>query len=84
AITFAKEKFHDQMAQERAVRKQFQLLTVERERKLGDANIYFYDGSNLLGEDAHEVPLTVSIRLLLGFLRMANGLAPVLQKILTD
>nr|WP_261306432.1 SGNH/GDSL hydrolase family protein [Paenibacillus andongensis] len=83
-ITYAKDKFQDQMAQDRAERKQFQLQTVEREREMGDANIYFYDGSNLLGEDAHECTVDGVHPTDLGFLRMANGLAPVLQKILTD
>ncbi|NRF92964.1 SGNH/GDSL hydrolase family protein [Paenibacillus frigoriresistens] len=83
-IIYAKDKFHDQMAQDRAERKQFQLRTVEQRRELGDANIYFYDGSNLLGEDAHECTVDGVHPTDLGFLRMANGLAPVLQKILSD
>ncbi|MDQ0888360.1 hypothetical protein QFZ81_003448 [Paenibacillus sp. V4I9] len=84
SITYAKEKFHDQMAQDRANRKQVQLRTVEQRRELGDANIYFYDGSNLLGEDAHECTVDGVHPTDLGFLRMANGLTPVLQKILTN
>jgi hypothetical protein len=83
-IIYAKDKFHDQMAQDRVERKQFQLRTVEQRRELGDANVYFYDGSQLLGEDAHECTVDGVHPTDLGFLRMANGLAPVLQKILSD
>lgn len=83
-IIYAKDKFHDQMAQDRAERKQFQLRTVEQRRELGDANIFFYDGSQLLGEDAYECTVDGVHPTDLGFLRMANGLAPVLQKILSD
>jgi hypothetical protein len=81
-ITHAKEKFHSQMAQERAERKQIQIRTVEQRRKLDDANIYFCDGSMLLGKDAHECTVDGSHPTDLGFLRMADGLTPVLQRIL--
>lgn len=83
-ITHAKEKFQAQMAQDRADRKQIQIRTVEQARELGDANIYFCDGSQLLGEDAHECTVDGSHPTDLGFLRMADGLTPILQKILAD
>lgn len=83
-ITHAKDKFQAQMAQDRADRKQIQIRTVEQARELGDANLYFCDGSKLLGEDAHECTVDGSHPTDLGFLRMADGLTPVLQKILAD
>jgi hypothetical protein len=81
-ITHAKEKFHSQMALERAERKQIQIRTVEQRRELDDANIYFCDGSTLLGKDAHECTVDGSHPTDLGFLLMADGLTPILQRIL--
>jgi hypothetical protein len=81
-ITHAKEKFNSQMAQDRAERKQIQIRTVEQRRELDDANIYFCDGSKLLGKDAHECTVDGSHPTDLGFLLMAEGLTPVLQRIL--
>jgi lysophospholipase L1-like esterase len=80
-ITHAKERFQSQMAQERAERKQIQIRTVEQCREKGDANIYFCDGSELLGENAHECTVDGAHPTDLGFLRMADGLEPVLQRI---
>ncbi|TXK85186.1 SGNH/GDSL hydrolase family protein [Paenibacillus sp. N3.4] len=81
-ITNAKEKFQPQMAQDRADRKQIQIQTVEQRRALNDDYIYFCDGSKLLGEDAHECTVDGSHPTDLGFMRMADGLTPVLQRIL--
>jgi hypothetical protein len=81
-ITHAKEKFDPQMAQVRAERKQVQIRTVEQRRELDDANIYFCDGAALLGKDAHECTVDGSHPTDLGFLRMADGLTPILQRIL--
>jgi hypothetical protein len=82
-ITHAREKFRAQMAKERADRKHIQKRTVEQRREKGDAHIYFCDGSSLLGEDAHECTVDGSHPTDLGFLRMADGLTPVLQQILS-
>lgn len=82
-ITHAKEKFDASMAQARAERKQIQSQTVEKRRSMNDALVYFCDGSELLGDDAHECTVDGSHPTDLGFLRMADGLTPVLQRILT-
>ncbi|MBD0382973.1 SGNH/GDSL hydrolase family protein [Paenibacillus sp. WST5] len=83
-ITHAKEKFDAQMAQDRADRKQIQIQTVDQRRELGDDNIFFCDGSKLLGEDAFECTVDGSHPTDLGFLRMADGLTPVLKQILSS
>jgi hypothetical protein len=83
-ITHAKEKFDAQMARDRADRRQIQSLAVERQRGKGDTHIYFCDGSKLLGEDAHECTVDGSHPTDLGFLRMADGLTPILQRILAE
>jgi hypothetical protein len=83
-ITHAKEKFDAQMARDRADRRQIQSLAVERQRGKGDTNIYFCDGSKLLGDDAHECTVDGSHPTDLGFLRMADGLTPILQRILAE
>ncbi|OPH57654.1 hypothetical protein BC351_03820 [Paenibacillus ferrarius] len=80
-ITHAKEQFHADMAQERSDRKQIQQRVVEQRREMQDDNIYFCDGSTLLGADAHECTVDGSHPTDLGFLRMADGLTPILQQI---
>ncbi|NQX60851.1 SGNH/GDSL hydrolase family protein [Paenibacillus qinlingensis] len=81
-ITYAKERYSKQLKLEKEERKGVQLRTVEQFRENGDANIYFYDGSTLLGENAHECTVDGVHPTDLGFLRMADGLTPVLKKIL--
>jgi lysophospholipase L1-like esterase len=83
-ITYAKEKFQAQMMLDKENRKQVQIRTVEQLRERGDANIYFYDGSNLLGEDAYECTVDGIHPTDLGFMRMADGLTPFLKKNLAD
>jgi len=55
---------------------------VEKMRKEGDNNIYFVDGSKMLGEDFYECFVDGSHPSDLGFFRMAQGWVPVLKKIL--
>lgn len=83
-ITYAKDIFDDQMRQDKEERKQVQMRTVNQFRDAGDARIYFLDGSDLLGEDAHECTVDGVHPTDLGFLRMADGLTPVLRNILAE
>ncbi|OCT12233.1 hypothetical protein A8709_30820 [Paenibacillus pectinilyticus] len=83
-ITYAKDKFEAQLMQDKMDRKQFQMQTVNQLRELGDVNIYFHDGSDLLGENAHECTVDGVHPTDLGFMRMADGLTPVLKKILPE
>ncbi|WP_246239750.1 SGNH/GDSL hydrolase family protein [Paenibacillus anseongensis] len=81
-ITHAKEYFDVQMAKDRADRKRISIQAVEERRERNDANIYFCDGSLLLGENAQECTVDGSHPTDLGFLRMADGLTPILRQIL--
>jgi lysophospholipase L1-like esterase len=81
-VTHAREHFEAQMAKDRADRKQISRQAVEERRARNDANIYFCDGSLLLGENAQECTVDGSHPTDLGFLRMADGLTPILQQIL--
>jgi hypothetical protein len=55
---------------------------VEKIRKDGDNNIYFVDGSKMLGDDFYECSVDGSHPSDLGFYRMAQGMIPVLKEIL--
>ncbi|MFC0210901.1 SGNH/GDSL hydrolase family protein [Paenibacillus chartarius] len=81
-ITYAKDRFHAEMARHKAERKQVQLRAVEQRREQGDNNIYFFDGSDLLGESADECTVDGVHPTDLGFMRMADGLTPVLKRML--
>ena len=59
----------------------FQEETVSKLKKQGDKNIYFLDGSILLGEDADECTVDGNHPTDLGFYRIACNLRPVLEKL---
>lgn len=80
-ITYAQDAFNPELAREHEARKRIQQGEVERRRQAGDANISFYDGDRLLGELAEECTVDGVHPTDLGFLRMADGLAPVLKEI---
>lgn len=61
----------------------FQEDLVQRRRDLGDHNIHFHDGSDLLGPDAHECTVDGVHPTDLGFLQMARRLKPVIETILS-
>ena len=63
-------------------RREFERDTVKQLEKAGDRRIYFLDGSNLLGADAHECTVDGAHPTDLGFMRMADRIEPVLKKIL--
>lgn len=81
-IPFAHDLVHEDVLQAREERREFQRQTVEMFRSSGDANIFFYDGSTLLGDDFDECTVDGIHPTDLGFLRIANGLEPVLRGIL--
>ena len=66
----------------RLERRKIQQQCVEALRQAGDSRIFFHDGSDLLGADFDECTVDGSHPSDLGFLRMAEGLEPVLRKIL--
>ncbi|MBE3576283.1 MAG: hypothetical protein IMX00_01065 [Limnochordales bacterium] len=81
-IAYARDLVDPETLRARTERKEFQQQTVERLRADGDTNLFFYDGSTLLGEDFDECTVDGTHPSDLGFMRMANGLEPVLREIL--
>lgn len=82
-INYSRNTFDKALQQAFLDRKEIQRECVRTHRKNGDRSIYFFDGSTLLGgEDFHECTVDGSHPTDLGFLRMANGLAPVIRTIL--
>jgi len=63
-------------------RAKFQADLVKARRAGGDANIYFLDGGMLLGEHADECTVDGVHPTDLGFMKMADGIEPVIKKIL--
>ena len=60
----------------------FQAAFVEEQRATGDSNIYFLNGGSLLGDSADECTVDGVHPTDLGFMRMAEGIAPVIRRIL--
>lgn len=81
-IRFARENFDEGALAARLKKKQIQMETVKRLRSQGDERVFFHDGSGLLGDDFHECTVDGVHPTDLGFHRMADGLAPVLEQIL--
>ena len=82
-IRYGREMMTPHLLEARLERKQFQQETVRKQRELGDQNIYFFDGEALLGEeDFYECTVDGSHPTDLGFMRMADGLEPVLKALL--
>ena len=70
---------------ERIYRKQCKVMQrklVARLRKEGDSNICFFDGSALLGKDYWECSVDGVHPTDLGFSRMADGICPIIKRIL--
>jgi len=81
-IRYARELFDDALLNKRLSMQAIQRETVERLKGQGDQNVFFYDGSGLLGDHFHECTVDGVHPTDLGFMRMADGLTPVLQKLL--
>jgi hypothetical protein len=79
-IRFARELFDRELLELRLKRKRIQMETVEAFRDQGDESIYFHDGEHLLGADFNECTVDGVHPTDLGFIRMAEQLAPVLNK----
>jgi lysophospholipase L1-like esterase len=80
-IRYAKERFDEGMLHMREGCKQVQQETVERFTKEGDANIHFYDGSKLLGDDFSVCTVDGIHPTDLGFQRMAKSLEPTIREL---
>ncbi|WP_409345585.1 SGNH/GDSL hydrolase family protein [Paenibacillus sp. MBLB4367] len=80
-IRYAKDRFDEGMRDMHDGRKRVQKETVERLRREGEANVFFYDGSDLLGEDFSECTVDGVHPTDLGFLRMAQSLEPTVREL---
>lgn len=82
-IRNAGDRFYEERRQMLHDRRHVQQSTVERLRHEGDANVHFLDGGTLLGEeDAEECTVDGVHPTDLGFLRMAQCLAPIIRKLI--
>lgn len=82
-IRYAREELTPNLYKMRTERKQLAQGLVNELREQGDLNIYFFDGSKLLGgEDFFECTVDGSHPTDLGFLRMADAFEPVLRTLL--
>ena len=66
----------------RLLRFKFTKNTVAKLRKQGDQNLHLLDGSTLLGKDYDECTVDGCHQTDLGFMRMADGIEPVLKRLL--
>lgn len=81
-IKYANEHFSSEGKNLRLELAQFQKDLVDKLRNQGDANIYFYDGSQLLGDDFDECTVDGVHPTDLGFSRMAYRLVDVIHNIM--
>jgi lysophospholipase L1-like esterase len=79
-IRFARELFDRGLLELRLKRKKIQMDIVKGFREQGDHKVYFYDGEHLLGADFNECTVDGVHPTDLGFMRMAEQLAPILKK----
>lgn len=70
--------------QERLEKRDFQSGLVKELREAGDERIFFCDGADLLGDAWNECTVDGVHPTDLGFLRIADGLTPVLKEILRN
>jgi lysophospholipase L1-like esterase len=83
-IRLAREAFDEGMVQRREERRELQRSTVERLIHEGDFNLHFCDGSELLGPDYQECTADGIHPSDLGYKHIAEGLKPVVAKLLQD
>lgn len=84
-IPYATEAWHPVAVEKRLRNRDFQRQLVEECRAAGDTNVHFLDGSGLLGEEGWQECTVDSVHPNdLGFMRIADGLEPVIQGILRD
>ena len=81
-IRYAAEATNPAVTAARVASRDWQRQTVDRLRAAGDALIFFHDGGTLLGDDFDECTVDGVHPTDLGFLRMADGLEPVIREVL--
>jgi lysophospholipase L1-like esterase len=83
-IRLPMEAFDESKLRLREERKQLQLATVERLQQEGDANLYFFDGAELLGSDYQECTTDGVHPSDLGYFRIAETLSPIIAKLIFE
>ena len=81
-IRYATENYNQNALNKRLQLKQFQYDLINDLRAKGDENIYFYAGDLFLGDDFDECTVDGVHPTDLGFMRIAQKLAPLLESIL--
>ena len=81
-IRTASETLNESARVDRGQRMAFQRDTVEGLRAAGDEQIFFFDGTDMLGEDFDECTVDGTHPTDLGFLRMARSLEPAVRRII--
>lgn len=81
-IAFAIECHDQQAIKNRLSVRNFERDTVRKLRARGDRNLFFCDGSDLLGKDFDECSVDGAHPNDLGFMRIANALTPVVRSLL--
>ena len=83
-IAYSRDATHGDSLQARERSRDMQSELVADLRNQGDDDLYFFDGSTLLGSDFDECTVDGVHPNDLGFMRIARGLAPVIQSILDE
>jgi lysophospholipase L1-like esterase len=81
-IPFADDITHEDCRIDRDRCREMQAAAVQTAMENGDGPIEFLDGSTLLGDDFDECTVDGVHPTDLGFMRMARGLAPEIERIL--
>lgn len=79
---YAKEQLDQNLYKERIERLEFQKNLIYHLQEEGDRQLYFFDGATLLGDHFYECTVDGVHPNDLGFMKMADRLTPLLQKIL--
>lgn len=83
-VPYGLEPLKPELLRSRLERLTFQREHVQQLQEQGDRRLFFFDGSTLLGADPAEATVDGVHPTDMGFLRMADGLEPVLRRILAD
>lgn len=81
-IRYANEIYNEASLKRQKSVAAFQKNLVEKKKSSGDNNIYYLNGGELLGANADECTVDGVHPTDLGFMRMANGIEPVIRGIL--
>ncbi|MDQ1914925.1 SGNH/GDSL hydrolase family protein [Paenibacillus sp. GD4] len=82
-IVHGGEVHRPELRKNRLERLHFQRELIRKLQEAGDTQLFFVDGSDLLGEEPAEATVDGVHPTDLGFLLMANGLEPVLRNVLS-